>query len=436
MNNKKYNYLLVLIMSCFLIVAAPKDAEAVFLLLQEISAESVGQANMLTAYGQRPSSQYQNPSNLSFIDEDLSFEFAFTMYIPIAKYTSPEGDSVDGEVAPEYAPHLYAGYRPTDWLAIGIAAFPNYGIITQWADDWEGSYVAIKNNVKTFTVNPNISFGPFKGFAISAGFSATWSYINTSRTFTLGMLPDGDDATNKMKMIGRGWCFGGNAGVSYQPVDWVRLGLSYRSAFTLKFDGGIDFDVADPWAWRFNDQDFKLRINAPHQVAFGTRFWPMENLSVELDAWYFSWSTHKSRDVEMEEGVYIAPEDKMVVDSAPQNLKDGFLIGVGAEYWFVENFAARIGLSYSSNVQPDEAVDPVQPDGQRVNMAAGFGFGWKGLHVDLAYMLGYIIPHEVGEKSALPGKYENLKHVLSFSIGYQFDVMNNGDEEENNQDKK
>jgi len=426
--NKPYGQiLLTFAMACTLLILSATNAHAVFLLLQEVSAESVGQANMLTAYGQRPSSQYHNSSNLSFIDEDFTAEIAFTMYIPIATYTNPSNVSTTADVEPEYAPHVYLSFKPTEWMAIGLAAFPNYGIITRWPDNWEGEYVVKRNSVKSFTVNPNISFGPFKGFAISAGFDATWSAISTTRVFTLGMVPDGDDGDGSFKMAGQGWAFGGNAGLSYQPADWVRMGLGYRSKFKLAFEGSMDFDVSEPWEWRFPDQDFDLGINVPHQVSFGARFWPMENLSVEIDAWYFSWSVHESRDINMEEGVYEAPDKTRMVDAAPQNLKDGFLIGVGSEYWFHENVCARLGISYSSNVQPDEAVDPVQPDGHRINIGVGFGYKWKGLNVDLAYLLGYIVPHDVSVPSAMPGEYENLKHVLSFSIGYQFDIFGHND---------
>ncbi len=403
-------------------LALPSTAHAAFLLIQEVSAESTAQAGAQTAAAGRPSTQYHNASNLSFIP-GLHFEAAFGVYTADTSFTDTQGNTTEVELQPEFAPHFYASAKVLDWLAIGFAAFPNYGISLKWPDQWEGEHLVVRNFVESFTLNPNLSFGPFAGFAIAVGFDATWSAITLSRVLTLGAAPIGEeDVSNRMEMKGDGWGFGGNAGLSYQPTDWVRLGLGYRSTFDLTFDGTMDFDVTSPWAWRFPDQDFSLRIATPHQVNFGARFWPIPNLSVELDAWYFSWSLYTTRSVDLsDKGLYLGPDKIRYDDTTPQDLRDGFQIGLGMEYAFIEHFVMRAGIAFDSNVEPDKAVDPLQPDGHRIKFAAGFGTEWYGFYADVAYSFGYIIPHDVDNGAPLHGHYDTFKHVAVLSIGYTFD---------------
>ncbi len=404
-----------------------RESRAAYLLLQEVSAESVGQAGATTAAGGRPSTQYANASNISYLNDELWLEAALTLYLPTSTYTNNDGQSTDSDVVPKFAPHVYASYKPIDWLAVGLAVFPNYGKILEWPENWEGGFDVVQNSVSSITINPNVSFGPFEGFSFAAGFDVVWSHIVGARNLTVGTAPTTEDSIdNRMSFKGQGWCWGANAGLSYQPTDWLRFGAGYRSSVTLVFDGKMDFDAITPWAWRFPDQDFHLEMVVPHQVSFGVRAWLWENFSMELDAWYFSWSQYKTLNIQMENGLYEGPTKIRMDDVTPQNLHDGYQVSLGAELGFLEHYTVRSGVAFDGNVLPDSAVGPIQPDNHRINVAAGFGVEWDGFFADAGYMLSIIVPRDVpvSSGSPLPGKYDSFKHAGSISIGYHFDPFN------------
>ncbi len=406
------------------LLAQPSECRAAYLLLQEVSAESVGQAGAVTAAGGRPSTQYANASNITLLGEELWLEAALTLYIPTSTYTDADGNTTDSDIVPKFAPHVYASYRITEWLTAGLAAFPNYGKILEWPENWQGGFDVVHNSVSSITLNPNLSFGPFEGFSFAVGFDAVWSQVVTARNLTVGNAPAEETSIdNRMSFEGQGWCWGANAGLSYQATDWLRFGAGYRSSVTLRFDGRMDFDVISPWAWRFPDQDFRLEITVPHQVSFGARAWLWEDFSLELDGWYFSWSQYETQKIQMEKGIYEGPNLTRNDDITLQNLRDGFQVSLGGEWRFLEHYTLRSGVAYDSNVVPDSAIGPVQPDGHRVNVAAGFGVEWSGFFADAAYMLSIIAPRDIAVDSGspLPGKYRSFKHVTSLSIGYHFD---------------
>ena len=408
----------------FCLLASP--AWAGFLMVQDVSGESVGQANALTASGQRPSSQYHNAANISFI-EGQALELGLTVYIADSTYENPQGVKTSTNVKPEYGPHLFTSFKINDILSLGLAVFPNYGIKLSWPEQWEGSHIAIRNEIKSMTVNPNISFTPCKNLHLAGGFDVIWASILTTRSLTLGVVPSGQEqAENQMRLEGSGWGFGGNFGIAYQPVDWARVGLGYRSTYDLKLDGKMSFDVSSPWAWRFQEQNYDFRIQAPHQLSLGARFWPHERVSLELDLWYFSWSLYETRQVDFEYGLYEGPEERRMAEIVEQDLSDGLQVALGVEGWATDNFVARLGVSYDSDVQPDKAVDPLQPDSQRLNVGIGFGGQWNSVandivYVDVAYMFSYMIPHELSTEAPLPGTFHTFRHVATLSLGYHFD---------------
>lgn len=420
--SSSYLHIALSLAVCLVLVAmSAGEVRASALLLQEFSAETAGQAHAVTAGGRHPSTQVANASNLSYID-GFDFQFGFTLYLAQSTYTNTLGEKTETEMKPTPAPHVFISLRTSDWLTIGLAIFPNYGMSLNWPDDWEGNMHVIDNSLESVTINPNFSFGPFKGFSIAMGVDIVWSRFNLTRAVPLGFRPEGDeDAKNTMHLLGEGLAFGGNLGMSYQPVDWVRVGFAFRSGYEIKVDGDMDFDVASMFDWRLPDQEYRMSIQTPHQISFGARFWPLENLSLELDGYYFTWSDYKERRVDLVTGVYEGPEKLRMEDTTEINMKDNFMIALGAEYDPIEHLVVRLGAGFDSNSSPEEATDPIQPDGHRINIGTSIGTEWYGFYADMAYMFTYMIPTDLSENATMPGEFQTFKHSVILSFGYHFD---------------
>lgn len=411
-----------LIIAAAILVPSTVWANAFF--IQEMSGDGMAQGAAVVAGGNKPSSLFQNAANLSFLD-GLWLEAASTIYIPWGYFENPQGEKTHLGSSPIVTPHFFGSYKINDWLAVGLGGFVDFGLSITWPDDWEGSHLVKSAGMNSFTINPNVSFGPFKGFAIAAGFDAKYGSVSVKRKLTLGMSPIGEEnAANTLSLGGSAWGFGANIGVMYQPAKWVRMGAAYRSQIKMAMKGGkADFDVISPFAASFPDQNFDANITLPNLISMGARFWIMDNLSVELDLWVTMWSSYNELRFDFDKGLRDAPNHVTKTQVEKQDFYDFIQVRLGAEWRFHEHFALRGGFMLDGGVIPDKTLGPMLPDNNRLNTCVGIGTNWGGFNVDLAYMLVYMLPRDVrGVKdNPLPGKYTFMVHDLTLSVAYNFD---------------
>ncbi len=431
-NNRRIRarFLSFLFAALFLLAASPVFANAFF--IQEMSGDGMAQGGAVVAGGRTPSAMFQNAANLSFL-EGLHFQGVLTLYTAMASYENPAGETTNLDQRTLPVPHVFTSFKINDWLAVGLGEFTDFGLEVHWPKDWEGRHIVIDAGLQSFTINPNVSFGPFKGFAVAVGFDAKWGRIDIRRALTLGLNPaDELDSPNTIYLNGSAWGFGGNLGLMYQPADWVRLGASYRSAIKMSLDNGrARFTVNDLNRGRFPDQGFSSSITLPHLVNFGARFWPMKNLSLELDVWGTFWSSYDKLVFKFDEGLEQGPDRRIMEQTETKDYEDFVQIRLGAEWLFLDHYALRAGIMLDGNVVPDKSVDPMLPDGHRINSCIGFGTEWYGFYADAAYMLVWMLARDVSgsAENPMPGKYQWVSHVVTLSVGYHFDPFAVGKDE-------
>ena len=392
--------------------------------IQEMSAAGMGQAGALVAAGGRPTSQFQNVANLSFSDGG-HVEFSGTTYFIHGAVENPAGGVTNATTPTLFVPYFFGSYRVNEWLAIGLSEFTAFGLKMNWPSDWEGRTLAIESSLETFTLNPNISFGPFKGFAIGVGFSAMHGSFRIFRGLNLGQAAPGDTAANTVDLRGAAWGFGANVGVMYQPVEWVRMGFAYRSGIKISADDGtVDFDVGKAFASRFPDQRFKGSLTLPHLIFAGVRFWPREDLSLELDVQWVQWSSYNKLRFELSKGLVLGPGAKQMVLEETKGWKDAIQLRLGMEWvGFQKHLAVRLGFLWDQNPVPDQSLDPSLPDTERLMPCVGVGTQWAGFYVDVAYMpvFGLKRTATTGSGAPLAGTYTTMTHDFTFTVGYHWD---------------
>jgi long-chain fatty acid transport protein len=395
--------------------------------IQEMSAAGMGQAGALVAAGGKPSSQFQNAANLSFSDGGY-IEFSGTTYWISGAYENPAGSVTEATTPTLFVPYLFGSYRVNKWLAIGLSEFTAFGLKMRWPSNWEGRTLAIESSLETFTLNPNISFGPFKGFAVAVGFSAMHGSFRIFRGLNLGQPAPGDTAANTVDLRGSAWGFGGNIGLMYQPAPWVRLGIAYRSGIKISADNGtVDFDVGKAFASRFPDQRFKGSLSLPHLNFAGARFWPIKDLSLELDVQWVQWSSYDRLRFELSKGLGLGQGDGpgalQPALEETKGWKDAVQLRLGMEWVGLnEHLAVRLGFLWDQNPVPDQYMDPNLPDTQRLMPCIGLGTQWSGFYLDVAYMPVFGLKRKVRADSGAPmaGTYTNMTHDLTFTVGYHW----------------
>ncbi len=417
----------IVLAAALTVVAADAGANGFY--IQEMTASGLGQANATVAGGAGPANQYTNAANLVY-SNGFWIEGAITLFNPVGYYQNDvTGVRTKFADDPQPVPSVFASYKINDWVAVGLAEFTNFGLAINWPEDWEGNHKIISSSMQTFTINPNIAFGPFKGFSISLGFDAMYGNFEIRKALTLGLSPASSTGLNTINLSGESWGFGANIGLMYQPADWVRIGAGYRTGIKISADSGyVDFDVSDPWAARFKDQRFSADINLPHIVFLGVRFMPLKGLSLELDAQWIQWSCWDKLTFKLSEGISLGPDANQMELAEVSNYHDAWQIRLGGEYKFFNNhFTARLGFLWDQNPASSQYLSPMLPDSERVMPTVGFGTEWAGFFVDLAYMPVFTLKRTVtwaDDLNDFPGTYQSVTHVVVASLGYHFDVVN------------
>lgn len=68
-----------------------------------------------------------------------------------------------------YPSTVYVTHKFNEKISAGLGIFTPFGLATTWDDDWEGRYIGTKSEMKTFNINPVVSYQLLPNVALAAG---------------------------------------------------------------------------------------------------------------------------------------------------------------------------------------------------------------------------------------------------------------------------
>src|SRR3954464_11305419 len=181
--HKKYQTILTVLAIAWAIVGTASSASAAGFALIEQSASGMGNAFAgAAATAEDPSTIFYNPAGMSKLQGmqvtigahaiDLSAKLSNSgSSISLGAQaigSQPGGDGGDaGGVA--FVPNLYFVMPIGDRFNFGIGINAPFGLVTEYDDNWIGRFQGIKSELKTYNINPALSFKVNDTFAIGAG---------------------------------------------------------------------------------------------------------------------------------------------------------------------------------------------------------------------------------------------------------------------------
>jgi len=239
-----------------------------------------------------PSALASNPAGITQLD-GLQVLAGFTAIHPVLDIRTGDKWTTSDEDSLWVPPHIYATWKVNDRYSIGLGTFSRFGLGSVFDEDWEGRYNSYEAVIQSVSVNPNVAVKVTDNLSAAFGVDATYLDITMKKKLnfsSLGPLPDGDA---DLQADGMGYGF--NMALHYQPCQYAKLGLSYRSPVTMKVNGDADFsDIPSGLvgAGFFHDTSASGTVTLPDSFAFGVAMYPTEKLSVELGAVYTLWSKY------------------------------------------------------------------------------------------------------------------------------------------------
>jgi long-chain fatty acid transport protein len=305
--------------------------------------------------------------------------------------------------------HAYVSGGITDNLSIGIGVFTPFGLRVKWPDGWEGRRVSAESSLQTWYINPTVaySFGPLR---IGAGFQLVRGTVELKRDIAFGQQEGRVD-------LGAGtWGAGANVGVQIDLLEqFLTLGVHYRSAVKLNFDGDAHFSNVPPsFASTLRDQAVSTSLTQPDSLAFGVASRPIEPLLIDVDVVWLGWSKLRSVDLRF-------PDDASgtLSNSSAKNWSSGVNFHVGGEARVHDNWRVRAGVLYDPSPSPANTLTPDVPDANRLNLAAGGSYVHpSGFHVDLGYQF-LVLFSKTSTAPPLYGEYGGNVNILGITLGYR-----------------
>ena len=393
--------------------------------INETDTRAVGMAGAFAAQANNPSAVYFNPAGIVQL-EGTQLSTGFSLISPSATFTNAAtGLNTDLESTTFFIPNFFITHKLNDKCSIGLGAFSNFGLGTDWPDNWAGRYFVggTKAEVETLSLNPVIAFRPIERLSLSVGFIAQYLDINLENKLSAAPVPIPDGSLKLEK--NKDWDHGYNLGLLFWITDELRFGASYRSRIQHKIDDG-DVTISGftaPLNALNDTTTASANLELP-AVAYFALAWTRGPWTLEFDYHWTEWSSYDKLRVDFATpvlgGKTFTESDKLWDDVAAYRF--------GVEYQINELFDVRGGVIFDESPIPDETLDPMLPSGDRWLYCIGGSWHYKNFSLDVAY--NYLDDDDRNSKTSkaddtsnatLPGIYSDVDaHIFMLNVSYAF----------------
>ena len=414
------------VMACCLVLLATQLSFAAGFGIYEWSARGNALGGATVGRADDPSALATNPAGITQLN-GVQVLGGFTAIHPVLdirtndEWTSSDKDSL------WIPPHFFATWKINDRYSIGLGTFSRFGLGSVFDEDWAGRYNSYEAVIESMSINPNVAVKVTDNLSAAFGVDATYMNIIMKKKLNFSQIvqPEGDA---DLQADGMGYGF--NMGLHYQPCQYAKLGLSYRSPVTMKVTGDADFsDIPAALAGTFfKDTSVSGTVTLPDSFSFGVALYPVDKLSVEVGVVYTLWSKYDELKINYGSPVRTSagPTTQTVTT---KNWSDVWRFNIGLEYAALDWLDLRLGYVFDQSPLNDDTIDYLVPANDRHLLNGGLGFHWDNWTVDLNYTYLMIMdrdidarnPYADGTYEIYEGEIDNADaHMVGLSVGYKF----------------
>ena len=325
-------------------------------------------------------------------------------------------------------PAAYGFYDASPDLKFGLALTAPFGLQTQYQSDWVGRYQAIRSDIATININPNIAYRVSDWLSVGGGPAiqhAGAEFTNAINSTTVvhlanpslpaGLtLPDG-----LAKVTGDSWSVGYTLGALVEISPGTRLGASYRSQVGHRIEGTAAFTVPAPLATspQFQNTPARADLKTPDVVSLAGSHQISPQLILLAEVQWTNWSVVKNLRVERADGSALTDQ--------PEQWHGTWFASIGASYRPDPNWTLRGGFAFDPTPVRNQFRTARLPDADRYWLAAGLGYEWTpDLRFDAAFVHIFTGSAPISEISQtgdlLAGRYSGHIDIVSLSATLRF----------------
>lgn len=431
MSKKKSWKGIMFLISLFFVFCAISNAYGSGFAIYTQGASSLGQGAATIAHTEDPSAIFWNPALINKL-QGTQIQLGTTLIFPSRKFESdlPGGKTFKTEPDVFYPSTLFITNKFNDKISAGLGVFNPFGLATKWPDDWEGRYIATNSEMRTYNINPVVSYQITPNIAFAAG--VDFLLLDATLEKKINFSPFFPDGGQKFKGDGNG--VGYNFGILIEPHKDISIGASYRSEIKADLDGNATFgipEIALPQLGQlFPNTSGSTDLTLPQQVHLGIYYKGLYPFTFEVAARWEGWSSFDSLEVKLDNRVGPTAETVFITK---RNWKDTWSGNIGLKYQVSEPLALLAGYLYQGNPVPDATFDPSIPDANGHLFSIGADVKHKSLRFGLAYSYQKLQDRNknnsvddnpadgiVNLTTTANGKYKSSLHMVSVSLTYKF----------------
>ncbi|MEM7194430.1 MAG: outer membrane protein transport protein [Pseudomonadota bacterium] len=249
-------------------------------------------------------------------------------------------------------PNLYYATDLSNGMRFGLSVTSPFGLVTEYDDDWVGRYQAIKSELITVDINPNIAYQVNDNVSVGGGISVLLADTTLTRAqFTGPTTPDA-----AASITGDDVAIGFNLGLMVGDEDG-RFGIGYRSEVDVEAEGDLRIPLAGVSAGAAAD------VTLP-QTLYLSGF---KKVSDKVDLLgtirWTGWSSFEELRVRFDNGLPDAV--------TPENWDDSVAVSLGLNYHLDDRWTLRGGLAVDDSPVDDEFRTARIPDTDRTWVSFG-----------------------------------------------------------------
>jgi long-chain fatty acid transport protein len=347
---------LALTLTTILATMALQQAQAAAFNLNEHSASGLGRAFAgEAAIADNASVLSRNPAAMTrfksmelsvagtYVRPNIDLKGREDVSIPTSQgtMTLPKSYLDADDIAPSaFIPSTYFIQPLNDQWSWGLALFSNYGLSTQFDNNYAAGVIGGKTKLTTFNINPNVAYRINDHWSAGVGVSAIYADATLiRRAGALAMLnPQLQADTELVNLSGTTWDWGWNAGTLFEFNENNRWGLSYRSGTTLNFDG--DFKGATS---NFQQVPGSLDLELPALAEFSGYHQLAPNYAIHYSVQWTGWDVFKELKA-TGSGCTNTPNSGVCFQK-DQDFNDSWRYAIGASYFLDPQWTLRAGLA-------------------------------------------------------------------------------------------
>lgn len=337
------------------------DTFAAAFQLAEHSASGLGRAYAgEAAVADDASVLARNPALMSLF-KDKQVSIAGTAVIPDvslkgegAAYGLDQSMLDDDSIAPSaFVPAGYFTMPVNDKVSLGFGAFSNFGLSTEFDDDYTAGQIAGETEIVTINMNASVAYKVTEQFSFGVGLNVIHADATVIRK--VGINPDIPASTDAVNLEGDDTGYGLNVGLMYQLDDNSRFGFNYRTETDIKFDGTFSSSANS-----IPELPGSVDITLPAIAEFSGSHQLDEKLGLHYSILWTGWSSFESLEAKVS-----SPAGEFTGFDKTEDFSDAMRYSLGTDYQYSENLLLRAGVAFDESPVSQEHLSISIPDTDR-----------------------------------------------------------------------